>query len=197
LLSEQGFPTAKGKARWDRSTVWAILRNPAYCGRAAFLKTAQSSDRPKVNRTARLRGAKAKSRPVKRDRPQEDWIEIAVPPIVSEQQFELAARRLQDNKRFSTRRTKDPSLLQGMLVCRNCGYAYYRTSTKTSARKLYYYRCLGSDAWRYEHGRKCDSPPIRQHALSALARQPDGSPEHPIWADASRVGSLQEQSPRR
>jgi len=31
-LSERGVPTRKGKAVWDRSTVWAMLRNPAYRG---------------------------------------------------------------------------------------------------------------------------------------------------------------------
>lgn len=34
-LTAQGVPTRKGKPRWERSVVWAILRNPAYAGRAA------------------------------------------------------------------------------------------------------------------------------------------------------------------
>jgi site-specific DNA recombinase len=40
-LEEQGIPTATGKRRWDRSTVWGMLRNPAYVGRAGFGKTAR------------------------------------------------------------------------------------------------------------------------------------------------------------
>ncbi|MGC8495327.1 MAG: recombinase zinc beta ribbon domain-containing protein, partial [Syntrophobacteraceae bacterium] len=59
--------------------------------------------------------------------------------------FALAQGLLERNKRFSPRRTIEPTLLQGMLVCGECGYAFYRTSTQTSKRKLYYYRCLGSD----------------------------------------------------
>ena len=35
-LTAQQIPTATGKARWDRSTVWGMLRNPAYAGRAAL-----------------------------------------------------------------------------------------------------------------------------------------------------------------
>src|SRR5436305_9276677 len=35
-LSEQGIPTRTGKAVWDRSTVWGMLRNPAYRGQAAY-----------------------------------------------------------------------------------------------------------------------------------------------------------------
>ena len=55
-----------------------------------------------------------------------------------------------------------------MLVCERCGYALYRTSTPTSARKLYYYRCLGSDAYRHLKGAVCDNPPVRQDHLDAV-----------------------------
>src|SRR5262249_49849964 len=39
LLNEKGVPTRKRISRWERSTVWAILRNPAYKGTACFGKT--------------------------------------------------------------------------------------------------------------------------------------------------------------
>jgi site-specific DNA recombinase len=52
-----------------------------------------------------------------------------------------------------------------MLVCRDCGYALYRTSTRTSARKLHYYRCLGSDAYRHLRGALCASRPVRADYL--------------------------------
>jgi site-specific DNA recombinase len=167
-LTDEGIPTAKGRSRWDRSTVWGILRNPAYCGRAAFGKTQRTGDRPRVTRPVRLRGGKLSPRPATRERSREEWIEIPVPALVSEQQFELAGRRLQDNKRFASRHTKELTLLQGLVSCQCCGYSYYRTSTRTSSRKLYYYRCLGSDDWRYEGGRVCQNRPVRQDYLDEL-----------------------------
>ena len=100
--------------------------------------------------------------------PKDQWIEIAVPALVSEDVFELAQERLQYNKRHSPQRTSEPTLLQGMLVCKNCGYAYYRTSTRTSKRKLYYYRCLGSDDYRYPQGRVCPNRPIRQDYIDQM-----------------------------
>ena len=55
-----------------------------------------------------------------------------------------------------------PSLLQGMAACASCGYGYYRTSATTTARKkIYYYRCLGSDDYRYQGGRVCQNKPVR------------------------------------
>ncbi|HVT60650.1 MAG TPA: recombinase family protein [Thermoanaerobaculia bacterium] len=170
-LSEQGIPTASHKPVWDRSTVWGMLRNPAYCGRAAFSKTMRTQEPVRVTRRLRLRGEKAARRPARRERPRDQWIEVVVPAIISEEMFELAARRLEDNRHFAARGTKEPSLLQGILVCRSCGYAYYRTSTRTSLRKLYYYRCLGSDDYRWKQGRRCSNPPVRQDYLDELVWQ--------------------------
>src|SRR5438093_636169 len=101
-LAEQGVPTATGKTRWDRTTVWGMLRNPAYAGRAAFCKTARGG-RTAVTRTARLQGQAASRYAARCSRPQEEWIEIPVPAIVSEETFALAARPLEDNRRFAAR----------------------------------------------------------------------------------------------
>jgi site-specific DNA recombinase len=183
-LTEQGIPTATGKRVWDRSTVWGMLRNPAYCGRAAFGKTQRVEHRPRLTRRVRLRGARMAARPARSDRPREQWVEVSVPAIVSEEQFELAERRLRENQHFARRRTKVPSLLQGLVVCQGCGYSYYRTSTRTRTRKLYYYRCLGSDDYRFEHGRICHNRPVRQDYLDALVwEQVMGLLENP-----SRIG---------
>ena len=80
----------------------------------------------------------------------------------------MAQERLIENKRLSARRTKTPTLLQGLLVCGQCGYGLYRTSTKTSKRQLLYYRCLGSDRYRHLRGPLCQCRPIRQDYLDEL-----------------------------
>src|SRR5439155_1383331 len=81
--------------------------------------------------------------------PRDEWTEIPVPAIVTEDMFARVQQRLADNKRFAARNTKVPSLLQGLAACSACGYGYYRTSTRTTSKKIYYYRCLGSDDYRY------------------------------------------------
>jgi site-specific DNA recombinase len=167
-LTEQQIPTRTGKARWDRSTVWGMLRNPAYAGRAAFAKTMRTEQQARLTRPARLAGRSISGNPLIADRPAEDWVQIAVPAIVSEETFQLAARRLKDNQRFAARNTKVPSLLQGLAACQACGYAYYRTSTRTATRRLYYYRCLGSDDYRYPGGRRCANLPVRADYLDQV-----------------------------
>ena len=165
-LSATEVPTRTGKTRWDRSTVWAMLRNPAYAGRACFGKTMRTSDQPGLNRTARLAGRSAPKSYSVADRDRADWVEIPVPALVTEDTWQRAQQRLADNKHFAARSSKVPSLLQGLAACSGCGYAYYRSHTTTSAgNKIYYYRCLGSDAYRYEHGAVCDTKPVRTDYL--------------------------------
>jgi site-specific DNA recombinase len=108
--------------------------------------------------------------------PKDQWIQIPVPALVDERTFDLAQERLQDNKRFSPRRTIEPSILQGLVHCANCGYALYRTATRSSARKIYYYRCLGSDAWRYQGQSRCRAKPIRLDLL-----------EDTVWTEVTRL----------
>jgi site-specific DNA recombinase len=55
---------------------------------------------------------------------------VPVPALGSVERFELAQARLRDNKRLARRNTKQPTLLQDLLVCRECGYACYRTTKR-------------------------------------------------------------------
>ena len=168
-LTGQGVATRTGKHRWDRSVIWAMLRNPAYAGTAVFGKTMATSGTPGLNRVARLQG-RATPRAVKTvDRPREQWLEIPVPAIVDAVTFARVRQRLEDNKRFAARNTKVPSLLQGLAACSACGYACYRGHTTTSAgNKIFYYRCIGSDNYRFEHGKVCDSKPVRADYLDTV-----------------------------
>ncbi|MGH3410526.1 MAG: recombinase family protein, partial [Streptosporangiaceae bacterium] len=140
-LTSENVPTRTGKARWDRSVVWGMLRNPAYAGRAVFGKTQVLQESPGLNRRARLEGRTTPRASKTADRPREEWTTIPVPAIVAEDTFERVQRRLAGNKRYASRNTRVPSLLQGLAACPACGYGCYRTSARTTSRKIYYYRC--------------------------------------------------------
>ena len=165
-LTKRRVATRRGKAAWDRSVIWGMLRNPAYAGRAAFRKT-EVTARRKITRMARRGQLYPRvSKSSQRDRPKEEWIEIAVPAIVDAGVFERAQAQLQRNKRLA--RHGAPVLLRGLLVCRRCGYALYTTSARTSKQTIYYYRCLGSDGWRYPEGPRCSNPPLRADQADKL-----------------------------
>jgi site-specific DNA recombinase len=168
-LGSEGIPTRTGKHRWDRSVIWGMLRNPAYAGTAVFGKTMAVHEPAGLNRVARLQG-RSTPRAIKTvDRPREEWTQIPVPAIVDQDTFARVQQRLADNKRFATRGSKVPSLLQGLAACAACGYGYYRGRTTTTAgNKIYYYRCLGSDNYRYESGRVCQNKPVRADYLDQV-----------------------------
>src|SRR5215471_4530830 len=174
-LNREGVPTRKA-SRWERSVVWAMLRNPAYRGVACFGKT-RISARTRVMRPQRRRGVSTPSSTAGHERPREEWIEIPVPALVTEESFARAQELLHQNKIRSRRRTIAPSVVQGLVSCAKCGYAFSRTSTQTSARKIHYYKCIGSDSWRKLGGPVCDNGRlIRQELLDQM-----------VWAEMIRL----------
>ena len=175
-INGEGIPTRKASARWERSTVWAVLRNSAYRGVACFGKT-RASSRTRVIRPLRRRGVVTPSMTAGHERPREEWIEIPVPALISEDSFARAQELPQENKIRSHRRTIEPSIVQGLVSCQKCGYAFSRTSTQTSARKIHYYKCIGSDSWRKLGGPVCDNGRfVRQDLLDQI-----------VWAEVIKL----------
>ncbi|HEX5852738.1 MAG TPA: recombinase family protein [Solirubrobacteraceae bacterium] len=167
-LSEQGVPTRTGKTRWSQSTVWAILRNPAYTGEAAFGRRRVTGAPAKPTRLSRQRGRHSGRSAYEHVGP-EHWQRIPVPALIAEEQRALAQELLARNSRLSPRNTRQVSLVQGILVCRECGHAYYRSSTRSRADIVHhYYRCSGSDSFRRPEGRVCGSRPVRVEEIDEL-----------------------------
>src|SRR5882762_1923122 len=162
LLNQREVATRTRRSRWERPTLWRMLHNPAYAGHAFYGKT-ELRPRRRITRRQRQRGLCSRDSSF-RERPRQEWIEIPVPALVSEATFALAQEQFEKNKRFSPRRTIEPSLLQGLLVCQRCGYGLYRASTRTSQRTIYYYRCLGRGWLPTSEGRG-----LRQQADSSGA----------------------------
>jgi site-specific DNA recombinase len=158
--------TRSGKTVWDRGTIWGILKNPAYKGTAAFGKTQVAPLGPRL-RAQRGRSLQPKKAYTTQDVPIERWMYIAVPALVDCAVFEAVQEQLQENKqRARTSQRGARYLLQGLLVCAKCGYAYYGKPISPSARKgnpraYAYYRCIGSDAYRFGGVRLCDNKQVR------------------------------------
>ena len=186
-LRRDGIPTRTGKPAWDRATVWLILKNPAYSGKAAFGKTRAGEYKPR-----RLRPQRGRPGPPRRpfttvETSQEEQIFIDVPALVSEELFEAVQAQLEENRR---RRRDRPGggryLLQGLVVCQRCGYGCYGKPTSRASAKgkvpYAYYRCTGSDAHRFGGQRLCWNKQIRTDMLDAA-----------VWEDVRRLLSEPER----
>jgi site-specific DNA recombinase len=169
LLSTEQIPTRREVGKWERSVVWAMIRNPAYTGYAAYRKT-QAVERTRATKQARDHSFYPKhAHSSTRDRPQEDWIRIPVPALISEAVFQRAHERLEANKRLSPRNNKKYEyLLSGLLRCQQCGYALYGKPTTNSTYKRLYYRCAGQDGYRWKDKRVCGAHPVRVEAIDDL-----------------------------
>jgi site-specific DNA recombinase len=190
-LNQEHAPTRSKRAPWVAATVWGILTNSAYRGRAYYGKTHPGPPSERMTRVSRLKGPYARHVPSKRKRPPEEWIEIAVPALVSQETFELAQERLQLGKKFSPRRTRLPTLLQGLLVCEHCGYALCRAGggNHHGGQRLYYYRCLGLDR-RSANGPVCRSRPVRVEQLDQLIWEE-------VWQLLNRPELIEQEIERR
>src|SRR5579875_1300807 len=175
-LREHAIPSPRGKDYWDRTTVWGILKNPAYIGQAHFGKTRVGPLRSRVRPQRGKPGSSRRGVSVY-DTPPQEQIAIAGPALVDEALFAAVAEQLAENRQ--RRRASDRGsryLLQGLLVCGHCGYAFYGKPLSRSARKgrprdYAYYRCVGSDAYRFGGQRVCHNKQCRTDLLDQAVWQ--------------------------
>ena len=158
--------TRTGRTQWDRSVVWGILKNPAYKGTAAFGKTRTGPLRPRLlaQRNGSLHPRRAVSEYAV---PREEWVLIPVPPLIEEALYEAVQEQLTENRRRARQSQRGARyLLQGLLVGKVCGYAYYGKTLSPSTRKhrpraYAYYRCVGMDGYRFGGHRVCANTQMR------------------------------------
>src|ERR1700761_3615930 len=175
-LQQRGCLTRSGKSAWDRTTVWGILKNPAYIGTAAFGKTRIGAMRERLRP---VRGGAEQPRwPYSTyDVPENEWLRMPVPALIETELFATVQEQLTENRRRNRQNRRGQRyLLQGLLVCRRCGYAYYGKAispraAKGKRRDYAYYRCCGSDAHRFGGQRLCANPQLRTDRTDAAVWQ--------------------------
>jgi site-specific DNA recombinase len=151
ILSERQIPSPTGLRYWDKSTVFRILTDPIYIGKARAKKDSVQHVGGRIER---------------KRRPDDEIIYLPdglVPPIIDEQTFKLAQEILSLNKLESDRnnpKSKDDLLRCGFIRCGYCKRVMTSTETKTGSRKkkgtaTRYYMCF----YRYRSNRRCMHSP--------------------------------------
>ena len=169
-LSDDQIPTPKGKQRWNVASIRQILRSPTYTG------TAYSG------RTRRVTASRRKSplQPIgsgqsRRPAPQEEWIPIKVPAMISQHTFELAQKRLDSNKQMARRNNiTNDYLLRGLVSCAKCQLT---CTGRQVPPKYVYYVCQGrSNALRASKAQRCTARYI-----------PAGQLDELVWEDLRSI----------
>jgi len=181
-LTALGAPTRQGKPRWDRGTVGAMLKNPAYKGEAAYGRTRSGPWQRHGLRPQRGKSAYPRQPATLQPVPPEEWITLAVPALVDAALFAAVQEQLRENQRRARERVRGARyLLQGLLVCGGCGYAVpgssvsYRTRDG-QAHTRSYYRCPGRNAPRFGGEPLCRTPPLAAPPIEAA-----------VWAEVRAI----------
>lgn len=128
-LNRREVPSPYGKT-WAKSTVRAILLNPAYQGKRVYFRRAYHE-----------RGEGAK----RHVRPRDEWIEVqnAHPVIVAKELFDKVQARFRVRKMGEGRRHDSQHLLSGFIKCARCGHTFGARLKSEAGRKVLVYECLG------------------------------------------------------
>jgi site-specific DNA recombinase len=100
-----------------------------------------------------------------------------VPAIVDADLWEAVQEQLRENQRQARVRLRGARyLLQGLICCRQCGYAFYGKAVSNKAgkgkvRDYAYYRCVGTDAFRFGGQRVCNNRQVRTDRLDLAVWQ--------------------------
>ena len=164
-LSDDHIPTPRGDIRWNVATIRGILRNPAYMGTAYSGRT----------RPAPAQHRKSALQPIGPGQsiqlaPPEEWIPITVPAMISQETFELAQQRLDQNKQMARRNNHNYDyLLRGLVSCAQCRLA----CTGRCVRPDYpYYVCKGrTDSLRIAKDERCTARYAPAQILDQLVWQ--------------------------
>jgi site-specific DNA recombinase len=148
-LTDLGLPTPTGKPRWNVATVRGMLKNPAYIGMAYTNRTHMI---PSKKRKSALQPAGPGESWA--PRPEEEWIAITVPAVVTAETFDRVQGKLSLNQQMSPRNNKVYNyLLRGLVSCGQCRLS---AMGRTIHAQYHYYVCRGhTDALRAAQGQRC------------------------------------------
>ena len=134
LQKEGIMPRRSKRGVWNTSTLNTLLRNKTYIGEAHYGSSyAVVPVNPRIKEG--YRKVKKTSRKI---RPEEEWIKIATPPLISEDLFNSTQKQLKINYELSQRNRKNEYLLSGKIKC-VCGNS--RAGEGPQHGKHLYYRC--------------------------------------------------------
>jgi len=139
-------------SQWAASSVRKLLTSPFYIGQAFY------------NRREKIVNAKTGRQGTgRRFRPENEWIPISVPAIVTPERFKQAETQLGCNR--ATQAGRPPVrfyLLRGLLRCGACGKKFL--GTPSHGRRIY--RCFGRD--RLRGPQRCRVPTMSAEKIEAF-----------------------------
>jgi site-specific DNA recombinase len=151
---------------WVVGSVYIILTSTVYAGTATYGKREPAEPtRPRRPGTYRKN---AKSSHVVR--PQSQWLKIAIPSIVTEQDQERVRACLAKNKTWAPRNVRHDYLLRTLVTCGECGWKMgcARQTSTCKRYEYFYYACERRDPVDTGRTTKCTAKRVRAEELDGV-----------------------------
>ena len=171
-LQERHSPPKKS-AYWSPALIRVMLLNSVYNGE--FIS--HHTQHVKLQKRGLHSGDPTRTVVTRVERPEEDWIIVPVPAIVSSEEWQTALRILERNAQMSRRNAKEPYLLTGVMKCATCGFAYVGSSSP---------RTKNGRSWRSKNypcsGRSSNLPVIRDAARCVQSQIVCQTLDDAVWS---------------
>ena len=149
--------------QWGHSSVRRVLCNQSYTGQGYYNRHRKDHS---AEGSLKLTGHGRVTHPRLQPRNKEEWIAFTVPAIISQEQWDLAQKAMEQNQKLARRNGKRTYLLRSLMFCGVC----QRPMQGVTYGKHSYYRC--------PHGGKNRPEGTPQHTM-IIPRQ---EAEQAVWA---------------
>ena len=186
-LNARSVPTPRSASLWRSATLRAILTNPVYKGQPAYGRTITRTDEVRLTETHKLTGRLLTTPRYRQDAPDGRAVVLSAPPLVSEEEWDAAQRRMAENRTNLSGNPRRVRMLSGRVFC-PCGHAALLVCAQF--RSTDYYRCSNSrNLKEWEGKRGCPSAyyrvEISERAVAAAFLSAAQNPA--ALADARRL----------
>jgi site-specific DNA recombinase len=129
-LTSMGIPTARNGKVWHRQVVRQILLNISYTGKHPHNR--YNSEGDYVRKQSGLKSSQ-------KIRPEEEWIIVEIPAIITEEQFHVAQELIKESKRRFAKDSLHEYLLSGLVRCKDCGNTMTGAKASWWGKKVFLY----------------------------------------------------------
>jgi site-specific DNA recombinase len=136
-LYDMGIPPKKQKRdTWTNGPIHRMLKNETYIGKHSYNKSESVITKNPMAKTQKKYQHRHSMKGSRKTRPHEEWLEVAVDRIISDELYQKVQSQIKSNGKLSQRFKKNPYLFGGLIQCA-CG----TSRTGEGQNGHFYYRC--------------------------------------------------------
>lgn len=162
-LYDMGIPPKKQKRdTWTNGPIHRMLKNETYTGKHYYYKSESVMTKNPTAKTQKKYQNRHSLKGSRKTRPRDEWIEVEVDRIISDELFQKAKAQIKSNGKHSQRFKKNPYLFGGLIQC-SCG----ANRTGEGQNGHFYYRCTDR-LLKFPKPRTCNEPGVNVQVLDTV-----------------------------